>query len=112
MTESRQPAHAPLRFRLVHRLVDAIGTSADDEEHALVLARSLVGPRNDHVSITASVPTDVGGVWPDCSFAIRYLLWEGDHVRDTGWRLWRRGEFIGGGALDELLTALEVAHVA
>jgi hypothetical protein len=65
----------------------------DQEADALALALEQVGPNQTQVSITAHTE-DLAG-----SFALRHIVWESGEVRDTGWRRWLAGEFIGGGDL-------------
>lgn len=66
----------------------------DTEAEALAFAREQVGPNQSQVSIDAWTK-DYGQ-----TFAVRHLTWQDGEVRDSGWRRWLAGNFIGVGDLD------------
>lgn len=55
------------------------------------------GPNQTQVSLEAHTDD------PAHTFAVRHLVFENNAVRDTGWRLWRDDQFIGGGNLADLI---------
>lgn len=64
---------------------------SDAETAALEWAAGEVGPNQSQVSLTAHHAPDIAG-----TFAVRHLTWHPDGVRDSGWRCWVAGAFVGG----------------
>jgi hypothetical protein len=68
------------------------------EDEALALAREWVGPNRTTVTI------QTGGT--NQTFGTRHVTWKDGEIRDSGWRCWINGAFIGAGTVEQIAEAL------